>query len=101
MSSLRRALNRRAFNQLRRQACFNSRLAARPGTLVPTPSKAQTVKVASFSTMSALRSTEFPGPAVAREYDSEIHDMATFVHSYKVDSDLAVRANPTELDTDC
>lgn len=26
----------------------------------------------------------------AREYDSEINDMASYVHNYKIDSDLAV-----------
>ena len=46
--------------------------------------------------MSALRSTEFPAPAVARDYDPEIQDMATYVHNYKIDSELAVRTMQAE-----
>ena len=31
------------------------------------------------------------GVAVAREHDPEIKDMASYIHNYKIDSDLAVR----------
>ncbi|OJD23263.1 2-methylcitrate dehydratase [Blastomyces percursus] len=43
----------------------------------------------SFSTMSALNSAAPAAPAPAREYDPEIKDMASYIHHYKVDSDLA------------
>ncbi|KLJ12193.1 2-methylcitrate dehydratase [Blastomyces silverae] len=43
----------------------------------------------SFSTMSALNSAAPVTPAPAREYDPEINDMASYIHHYKVDSDLA------------
>ena len=38
-------------------------------------------------------STGLAGAAVGggREYDPEIKDMASYVHNYKIDSDLAVR----------
>lgn len=40
--------------------------------------------------MAPLQAGTVP-PALEREYDPEIKDMATYVHQYKVDSDLAVR----------
>lgn len=43
-----------------------------------------------FSTMPNLRSNESGSVGGAREYDQEIKDMASYVHNYKVDSDLAV-----------
>ncbi|PGH12785.1 2-methylcitrate dehydratase [Polytolypa hystricis UAMH7299] len=44
---------------------------------------------ASFSTMSALNSSAPPPPAGAVEYDPEIKDMASYIHNYNVNSDLA------------
>lgn len=41
--------------------------------------------------MAPLQAGTVP-PALEREYDPEIKDMATYVHQYKVDSDLAVCA---------
>lgn len=45
----------------------------------------------SFSTMAALKANS-PAAAVGggREFDREIKDMASYVHNYKIDSDLAV-----------
>ena len=43
-----------------------------------------------FSTMSALKSNA-PAMVGGREFDTEIKDMANYVHNYKIDSDLAVR----------
>lgn len=43
----------------------------------------------SFSTNPALKSAAVP-PSGPREYDPEIKDMASYVHNYTVDSDLAV-----------
>jgi len=40
--------------------------------------------------MATLRSNA-PAVATAREFDPEIKDMASYIHNYKVDSDLAVR----------
>lgn len=34
-------------------------------------------------------------PTTERVYDPEIKDMASYIHNYKVDSDLAVRASLT------
>lgn len=47
---------------------------------------------APLSTTSTLKAA--PSAAIGiREYDFEIKDMASYVHNYKVDSDLAVRSN--------
>ncbi len=46
-----------------------------------------------FSTMSSLKaSSPAPPPAAvgAREYDPEIKDMASYIHNYRINSDLAV-----------
>lgn len=32
-----------------------------------------------------------PGTTTVREFDPEIKDMASYIHNYEVDSDLAVR----------
>lgn len=39
--------------------------------------------------MAALKSNA-PAMAGVREFDPEIKDMASYIHNYKVDSDLAV-----------
>ena len=44
---------------------------------------------ASLSTTSTLKSLN-PALVGLREYDPEIKDVASYVHSYKIDSDLAV-----------
>lgn len=48
------------------------------------------LRTSSFSTMSKLQSGAPPAP-VAREYDPEIKDIASYVHNTPIDSDLAVR----------
>lgn len=40
--------------------------------------------------MPTLRDNATAVPAAARDFDKEISDMASYVHQYKVDSDLAV-----------
>lgn len=50
------------------------------------------LRTSSFSTMSKLQSGAPPAP-VAREYDPEIKDIASYVHNTPIDSDLAV-CNP-------
>ncbi|KAK2785684.1 ATP-binding cassette transporter CGR1 [Emmonsiellopsis sp. PD_33] len=47
------------------------------------------VSRSNFSTMAALNSAA-PTPAGPREYDPEINDMASYIHNYKIDSDLAL-----------
>lgn len=42
--------------------------------------------------MPALKFNEMGSVGGGREYDSEIKDMANYVHNYKIDSDLAVCA---------
>lgn len=42
--------------------------------------------------MPTLKSNEMGSVGGGREYDSEIKDMANYVHNYKIDSDLAVCA---------
>ncbi|KFY85982.1 hypothetical protein V500_07977 [Pseudogymnoascus sp. VKM F-4518 (FW-2643)] len=46
------------------------------------------LRTSSFSTMSKLQSGAPPAP-VAREYDPEIKDIASYVHNTPIDSDLA------------
>lgn len=36
------------------------------------------------------KSDAVASPAPAKEFDNEIVDMASYIHNYKVDSDLAV-----------
>lgn len=45
-----------------------------------------------FSTtmVQASAGDAFASPAPAAEYDQEIVDMASYIHNYKIDSDLAV-----------
>lgn len=43
-----------------------------------------------FSTTMAARSGA-PAPSGANPFDEPIQDMATYIHNYKIDSDLAVR----------
>jgi 2-methylcitrate dehydratase len=42
-----------------------------------------------FSTMAARQSAASPA-SVDKSYDPEIQDMASYIHEYNVDSDLAV-----------
>ena len=44
---------------------------------------------ANFSAMTSLQFSPVPS-AIPREYDVEIKDIASYVHKYKIDSDLAV-----------
>ena len=51
------------------------------------------MRLSPFSTMSALRGAA-AAPAGKREYDSEIKDIASYVHNRKMDSELAVSDLP-------
>lgn len=44
--------------------------------------------------MAALRSGA-PATTTVREFDPEIKDMASYIHNYKIASDLAVRPSLT------
>lgn len=59
--------------------------ALRSGSKIVLPS----TSTSSFSTMTGLNSAAPPASA-PREYDPEIKDMASYVHNYKVESDVAV-----------
>ena len=47
-----------------------------------------------FSTMTSLRSDMPASVAGVRDFDPEIKDMASYIHNYKIDSDLAVSERP-------
>jgi 2-methylcitrate dehydratase len=47
--------------------------------------------------MAVLRSNA-PATGGVREFDPEIKDMASYVHNYKIDSDLAVRCLLLDID---
>lgn len=49
---------------------------------------------ASISSLGPLKSSALIATAGLREYDPEIKDMASYVHNYKIDSDLAVSSIP-------
>lgn len=68
-------------------------LARIPGS-IPTfsrsiPSAPRVACAPRFSTMAARQSAA-PPAQTDKSYDPEIKDMASYVHDYKVDSDLAV-----------
>lgn len=46
--------------------------------------------------MAALKSNA-PAMAGVREFDPEIKDMASYIHDYKIDSDLAVCKEPHQV----
>ncbi|KAK4940112.1 ATP-binding cassette transporter CGR1 [Elasticomyces elasticus] len=58
-------------------------------TFAPLPSRAVPVMASSFST-SASKGSSMPSKAPESAYDSEITDIASYVHNYKVDSELAL-----------
>ncbi|KAF1354884.1 MmgE/PrpD family-domain-containing protein [Delphinella strobiligena] len=91
MSSLSRNLLRTA-KSLRRGAplgCATTRTAAR---VLPfsRPSTFRLAGAAPFSTTMIPRNDAVASPAPAREFDNEIVDMASYIHNYKVESDLAI-----------
>jgi 2-methylcitrate dehydratase len=45
---------------------------------------------AAFSTMPALHGDAIASPSSPNEFDNEIVDVASYVHNYKIDSDVAV-----------
>lgn len=91
MSSLSRNLLRTT-KSLHRGAplgCATTRTAAR---VLPfsRPSTFRVAGASPFSTTMIPRNDALASPAPAREFDNEIVDMASYIHNYKVESDLAV-----------
>lgn len=89
MSAINRSLRAASSQTLRLQ----TRTVRAPAfnRFANTPSiRSATLKASSnFSTMSKLQSNAPPAAAV-REYDSELTDIASYVHNTPIDSDLAV-----------
>jgi hypothetical protein len=67
-------------------------IAARTKLLHPQLLRPTVAGAAQFSTKPALMSSA-PPPSGPREYDPEIKDMASYIHNYKIDSDLAVHSH--------
>jgi 2-methylcitrate dehydratase len=91
MSSLARTINRGALRSLRQTSCVRRGFVpVVSAERIRTPQlTSQVLSTALFSTMSSLKSSAAIDTG-AREYDSEINDMASYVHNYKINSDLAV-----------
>lgn len=85
-----RRLSSRALS-LNRLASPAASLRAAPSLRFSSPALAQSKSKSRFSTMAALNSAAGPTTAAPRQYDPEINDMASYIHNYKIDSDLAVR----------
>jgi hypothetical protein len=52
-----------------------------------------TARTFSTTMVQASAGDAFASPAPAAQYDQEIVDMASYIHNYKIDSDLAVGSN--------
>ncbi|KAL2354574.1 MmgE/PrpD family-domain-containing protein [Cryomyces antarcticus] len=91
MSALSRTLFRTAPRALRQKAplCSSAKLlhpvAAHHISRSPVAPRIS----APFSSMAKLNSDAIASPAEPKQFDHEITDMASYVHNYKVDSDLA------------
>ena len=102
MSSLLRSINRAATRTLPQKLALHCspqvKLFQAPLRASLPASSQRTLPVALyFSTMPTLNaSTGTAGAAVGggREYDPEIKDMASYIHNYKINSDLAVSCYP-------
>jgi len=55
-----------------------------------------TARTFSTTMVQASAGDAFASPAPAAQYDQEIVDMASYIHNYKIDSDLAVSSNRME-----
>ncbi|KAF1808846.1 2-methylcitrate dehydratase [Eremomyces bilateralis CBS 781.70] len=97
MSALSRNICTAASRSLRQKAARNptasaiSRAVSRPSIASSTSKFSglqQISRSAAFSTMSPLQSGA-PAPTSANKWDPELVDMASYIHNYKVDSELA------------
>ncbi|KAL8713825.1 MAG: hypothetical protein Q9225_006689 [Loekoesia sp. 1 TL-2023] len=78
----------------RRLGCRSRRASSQQhlrivSSVKPSITVSTAASIKQFSTMSNQRSNESGSVGGARKYDQEIKDMASYVHNYKVDSDLA------------
>ena len=91
MSYLVNSFNRGALRSLRQSSLLSLGLVAAraPGKIQIRHRASQLLSAASFSTMETLQASAAIDTG-AREYDSEINDIASYIHNYKVDSELAV-----------
>lgn len=74
------------------RACTSPALvsrASRPISQKLTTSFLTARQAANFKTMASLKSQDV-SPAAHKGYDTEIVDMAKYIHGYKIDSELAV-----------
>ena len=88
-----RAASRNVARAGPRAPLYTSRLAQQssssPATTLPTPHT--TLRTFSSSKMvQASAGDAFAAPAPPAEFDKEIVDMASYIHNYKIDSELAV-----------
>jgi 2-methylcitrate dehydratase len=66
-----------------------ARISRFPNFASSVPTLPRTSFTPRFSTMAARQSAA-PAATTDKSYDPEIQDMASYIHDYKVDSDLAV-----------
>src|SRR5215469_17435311 len=93
MSAFSRSIFRKTRRNLQRSSFRGAARVARPS-----PSNIITRKAfnfptrysAAFSTMPPLHGDATASPASPNEFDKEIVDVASYVHNYKIDSDVAV-----------
>ncbi|KAJ8609604.1 hypothetical protein MRB53_039055 [Persea americana] len=89
MASLSRTVLRTTTRSLQRRAIISSTSTA-PRLIAATSPKSYSQRpAAAFSTMTILKS-DAPNPSGPKVYDPEIVDMATYIHNYELNSDLAV-----------
>lgn len=69
--------------------CTSPALLTRASRPILTSSFLAVKQAASFKTMASLKSSDV-SPAAHKGYDSEIVDMAKYIHGYNIDSELAV-----------
>lgn len=89
MSLAARTFSRTAYRSLNARA--SARIAAPVSASLRLPrciTAHQQTKA--FSMSPALNSDATASPASAREFDNEVNDMASYVHNYKLNSELAV-----------
>lgn len=89
MSAINRSLRAASIQTLRLQTIRTAARAPAFTRFANSKTLTSAVKTSSFSTMSKLQSNA-PPSQVAREYDPEIKDIASFVHNTPIESDLAV-----------
>jgi hypothetical protein len=87
-----RAITTTPYSQLRAKpfSTQSQNVLLKNQKLIPVVSGLNSLSPSRFSTMTSLKSAQNPAPSEGRAYDPEIKDMASYIHHYKIDSDLAV-----------